>query len=54
MDKFKKAYSRGCRGCGNPTCRYCGDFTKKDKKILRRLGRRRLKAAARAEIKDKY
>lgn len=52
MDKFKKAYSRGCKGCGNPFCKYCGNFTKRDKKILRRLGRHRLKEAARAEVKE--
>ena len=52
MEKIKKAYSLGCKGCGNPFCKYCGNFTKRDKKILRRIGRHRLKEAARVEMKE--
>lgn len=42
MDAFRKSYSKGTKGCGNPLCIWCGSYGKKDKKLLRRLGRRRV------------
>ena len=43
MDAYKKSMSKGVKGCGKPFCKYCGYYTKKDKRMLRRLARRRLK-----------